>query len=900
MKIKVSDSFRRLMSRVDCKIIISEAWLGETDQDFTPNKNSLIQIPANGIWEEETTTLKVLVIIPEENIVDSNDQRQEFGAIYFFSSINSDEPAFVLYDLDEPLSLGRNLINIEFSDIQARIEMVDTSEDTKFLETFGQNPGKSIYLTNNESALVAKNTYYVFWRVETTNDDTTDLPILDPNGKLITENYTYKTYSNLRISCPGLTRTSTPPARFGLSDDGGVVPITGIADFTEYKVFGGVITETISGEITIEDIPGSEIIYISGHNDLGQEVGEAFNIFTPNNYSSMIEYKKNDYPGSYGADGIFGLRVRYYDVKEQRPVTLDSINQIKLVRRDVSDNWFILDKSSRFIENTEEFGEVPVFMFPYDTSGNEYLIIRTKFLDPIVDPSQIIVTNENDILNNLFRVNISLSPYTDENGTYFVDIYVRLSALTTNTSTTDWAPILNNTSTLLYTKVSYGDYFSVFYLIQKPNIIGSLKLVDQSGTRVNQIRMGNNETSLSYYVVCDAEEDPGTDFYNRPVWKVIEYPTGLSFVSDNGYLSPEVRPSYSPNNRLTVNYPTSSTTAQNIYLSDIKLARIKESGISEDLMTTTNWRFLVDIAQINVGFMKYGRNIDFSTPTSLDINGIGLYELSIRSNCRFTLTTTDQGISFRNLGDSSSSSLIESPSYNDTRYLDGRYFKYWVQVGIITESSPVSRGPISITLAEEDRTVSRDININQPLVSDSIYKLKLDGTPYSDGSWELTNDEIPHERYSWVKRYSRESTNSLEVSSFNIGTVYYKGDVVKYYLNSPSWDSSVTYLTDDIVYFQGDWWKSLHSSNINTPSFDSVSWICITKYFICVNQFTPNILGDSYTYPMEYSPTEGYTVHSSYWQEIMAVNDFDNLSSIVTNIHSSSMYGRIYTMVRPP
>ena len=906
MKIKVSDSFSKLMNRVDCKIIISEAWLGETDQGFTPNKNDLIQIPANGIWEEENTTLKVLVIIPDEHIINSDDQRQEYGAIYFFSSTDSDEPAFILYDLDEPLSLGRNLINIEFSEVKARIKMTDTSEDTIFLETFGQNPGKNIYLTGNESSLVTKNTYYVFWRKKTTDDDTTDLPILDTTGKLITNNYTYKVYSNLRISCQGLTKTTIPHTRYGLSDDGGVVPITGIADFIEYKVFGGTITETIRGEITIEDIPGSEIVYISGHNDLGQEVSEAFNIFTANNYSSMIEYTKNEYPGSYGADGIFGLRINYYDIKEQKSIILNSVNQIKLVRRDLADDWYILEKSSRFVENTEDYGEVPVFMFPYDTSGSEYLIIRTRLLEPITDISQITVTNENEVLNNLFKVDISLSPFTSDDGTYFVDIIVQLSALTTNTDSVNWAPIINGISTLFYTKISYESYFSIIYLVQKPNIKGSLKLVDLSGNRINQIRMTDSEVSKSYYLVSDPEEDSDTDFDNRPAWKIIECPTGISFDEDSGYLSSSIRPSYSYENRLIVNYPTRSTTAQNIHLSDIKIARIKESGIPEDLMTTTNWRLLVDIAQINVGFMKYGRNISLSTvPFSLTTSGIGLYNLIINSNCQYTISSSDDGIYFRNFGDRIYSNTLNSPTYYDPRFANGEGFKHWVQVHVVKETTPTTRGPITIVATEEDRTVTKSIIIDQELVPDSIYKLHSDGEPFSNGTWNYTKKRedlpIPYEESSWVTRYSKESNETLAISTFNSNIIYSPGDIVKYSVNvnAPTWDPNVSYGGDQMVYYMGNWWISLQPLNQgNSPSFKKKTWwSCCSKYFVCVSQFTQFILGDPITTPLEVNTLSfGYTVHTAFWQEIAAIDNFNQLNTRIVSVHTAPMYesNRIY------
>lgn len=907
MKIKVSDSFSKLMNRVDCKIIISEAWLGETDQGFTPNKNDLIQIPANGIWEEENTTLKVLVIIPDEHIINSDDQRQEYGAIYFFSSTNSDEPSFILYDLDEPLSLGRNLINIEFSEVKARIKMTDTSEDTNFLETFGQNPGKNIYLTGDESSLVTKNTYYVFWRKKTTDDNTTDLPVLDTTGKLITNNYTYKVYSNLRISCQGLTKTTIPHTRYGLSDDGGVVPITGIADFIEYRVFGETITETIRGEITIEDIPGSEIVYLSGHNDLGQEVSEAFNIFTTNNYSSLIEYTKNEYPGSYGADGIFGLRINYYDIREQKSIIINSVNQIRLVRRDLADDWYILEKSSRFIENTEEYGEVPVFMFPYDTSGSEYLIIRTRLLEPITDISQITVSNENEVLNNLFNVDISLSPFTSDDGTYYVDIIVQLSALTTNTDPVNWAPIVNGTSTLFYTKISYESYFSIIYLVQKPNIKGSLKLVDLSGNRINQVRMTDSEVSKSYYLVSDPEEISGSDFDNRPAWKIIEYPTGISFDEDSGYLSSSIRPSYSYENRLIINYPTRSTTAQNIHLSDIKIARIKESGIPEDLITTTNWRLLVDIAQINIGFMKYGRNISLSTaPTSLTTSGIGLYNLTIYSNCQYTISSSDDGIYFRNYGDQVYSNILNSPTYYDPRFANGEGFKHWVQVHVVKENTPTTRGPITIVATEEDRTITKDIIIDQGLVSDSIYKLRLDGEPFSNGTWNYTkrkeNLPIPYEEFSWVTRFSKEDNESLVISTFNLNVIYSPGDVVKYSVNvnAPTWDPSVSYVEDQMVYYMGDWWISLKPLNQgNRPEFkEKTWWSCCNKYFVCVSQFTQFVLGDPITTPLEVNTSSfSYTVHTAFWQEIAAVDDFNQLNTRVVSVHTAPMYesDRVYS-----
>lgn len=896
MRIKVSSSFEELMKRVDCKVILKEAWLDKVYPSFDENTilqscHKDVRVSANGIWEEDTNLLKLLITIPESNIAKSNDEghpdafvTEEYGAIYFFSG---NEPAFVIYDTggtNLDLSLGRNLIDLEFpEDWKGRVELVDTSEDTKFLETFGQNPGKNIFVTGNEDALVSKETYYTYWRLEVTKDTTaTDLPLLDENGKLVTENYRYRTYSNLRIDCPGLTKTTTPHTKYGLSDNGGSIPILGYADFVEYRVFGNTITEVMRGTTTIDSIPSSEIVYISGHDDNGIVVDEVHNIFTPNNYSSMIDYTKNNNPGSYGADGIFGLRLTYYDVKEQKPVLVESGNQIKLVRRDRSADWFILRSSTHYLESTDEYGDVPVYLFPYNTSGTESFTIRTRFLEPITNTNQLQITFDNPILTDLFTVTPSLAPFVDINGTYYVDVLVNLKAKTENEDPEKWAPIIDDVSTLIQAKISYNEYFEVFYMVQCPKIEDSLKLVDNNGNRVDRIVLnpGSGSNKIVYVIADEETEDVG----DRNSWRIMSFPDGMTFNQQSGIISGQVE--HNPENTLQVFYRSDSTTAQDITPSqDIIITRLKEVGVAEDLETTTNWRVMVDIAQIHVGFMKYGKNISVNPAnTSISVKGIGLYELKIRSNCQFTLSTEDARYKFREQGRMQARSSLQSPSYNDPRYETLEYFNYWVQVETVNATQAITLSPIKILAKEGERTLEKTVSVTQSIVSSDIYKLKTDGNAYSDGEWNVTLGVINNNLRSgssyvpesWIKRGTSDT-----ITIYNETKTYKEGDIVKYYVNEPAasvYSSSTTYSSGTIVRWSDNWWKSLSGSNHgNTPTEGSGYWENVSQYFVSKNNGNRQNL-----------PQQGDS--SSWWYEIPSVQDYQELNNRLTNLNAASFY----------
>jgi len=919
MKIKVSSSFEGLIKRVDCKVILGACYLDKLDIasfDESTILNSIkkdVKISANGIWEEDTKKLKLLVIIPENKIAKENDEfvSEEYGAIYF-SSNETSEPAFVIYDTDEQgnqknleLSLGKNLIDIEFPpEFLGRIELVDTSDDTKFLETFGQNPGKNIFTTENEDALVSKETYYTYWLLETTNDkNSRDLPLLDDSGKLVAENYRYRVYSNLVISCSGLTRNTTPHTRYGLSDKGGTIPILGTCDFIEYSVFGNTIKEELRGTTTIDNIPSSEIVYLGGHNDSGYEVDLEHNIFNINNYSSLIDYIPNANPTSYGADGIFGLRLTYYDVKEGRSFVVNSENTIKLVRRERSDSWFVLRSTTHYIENTEDFGYVPVYLFPWQKEeGTESFVVRTKFLEPINDISQLQVTYENPELQNLFSVSLGLEPFVDTDGTYYVDVLVNLKAKTDNTDPRNWLPMVDEVSTLGYTKLSYGEYFEVFYMVQCPKIEDSLKLVDSEGNRISKIILNYGlNSNKSYYVVADEETD---DLGERNSWKVLKAPDGCTFSnSGSGLVSGRTQQSYSQENTLTTYYNENSQTAQDIIPEqDIIIARLKPAGISEDLSTTTNWRIMVDVATIHVAFTKIGRPISLSTnPSSrVNVNGIGLYELRVTSNCRFTISTIDTRYKLMKKGSLSSSSSIESPSYASTnKYLSGHgAFEFWVRVEKANATEAISLEQINVLAQEGDRSSEKNINVNQAIVSSNIYKLKQDGTNYSTGEWKIAlglekNNTLSGEQYvdtAWIKMKNT-------VSNYSATTTYKKGDVVKYniaYSDAVNYSSGSTYNNGDVVRYltTNDWWRSRVNSNNTRPGLDSTKWECITQYFLSQQNGNRNNL-----------PSEGNLSSNSWWFEIPSVSGFEELDQRATvkedaGLYQTSIRYKIGDMVR--
>lgn len=897
------------MKRVDCEVIIKEVWLDKYTEPIneatildSPKKD--VRVLANGIWEEDNQILKLLVCIPDNNIAKSNDEgnlnsfiAEEYRAIYFFSG---NEPAFVIYNEDLQkldLSLGRNLIDIEFPDEYiGRINLVDTTEDTIFLETFGQNPGKNLYLTGNEDALTSKETYYNYWRLVVTRDtSSTDLPLLDEYGKLITDNYRYRVYSNLRIDSPGLTKNTIPYTRYGLSDDGGIVPILGYADFIEYQVFGNNITEILRGVATIESIPSSEIVYISGHNDIGVAVDEVHNIFSINNYSSMIEYIKNESPDSYGADGIFGLRVSYYDVKQRRSVVIESENQIKLVRRNRSSNWYVLRSTTHYTEETQEFGNVPVFLLPYDTTGTESFTIRTKFLNPITSTSQLTLSFDDPILSDLFNIDLGLFPYVDPSGVYYVDILVTIKAKTINEDTINWAPIINNVSTLIMAKISYEEYYEVFYIVQCPKIVDSIKIVDSQGEKLDRIVLnygtGSNKT---VYIVADEESD---DLKGRTAWKVLSSPEGVSFPDRNsGTVSGHIQTSYNPENSLVVKYNSNSLTAQNIIPeNDIIIVRLNESGVGLDLNTTSNWRVMVNIAQVHIGLIKLGKPISLvSLPSSsIQIKGIGLYELKIRSNCRFTLSTIDSNYLFREKGSVRSSNQLESPLYDDQRYSsNSMYFEYWVVVKISNSTEAVTLNPIKITAVEGDRSSEKIINVTQNLVSSNIYKLKEDGSAYSSGEWEIF---LSRYNISSDTEWTRRSRSVI--ADYKSDSTYSEGDIVKYYVFNPtanSYNSSITYNNGDIVRYGGHWWSSTKSNNQgNLPQSSSSNWENVTQYFLSKSNGNRRNLDISSWW------------NSSWWDEIPSVQDFFELDQKITNLEftnfwDSTIQYEIGTIVRKP
>lgn len=893
MKIAVSSSFEQLMKRVDCEVFIVSCYLAKLDQNM-PEESSILSSPkkdveigACGIWEKDTKKLKLYVRIPEDSIADSTNinERQKYAAIYFFSSREDQGGAtFAIYDYsdnaynDLGLSIGRNLIDIDFPDeFVGRISLKDTSKDTEFLETFGQYPGKNIQITGDEDIIVSKKTYYQYWRLEVTKDrKTTDLPLLDEYGKMVVSNYRYRTYSNLIISTPSLLRNFNPPTRFGLSDSGGTVSILGTADFIEYSVWGDTIKEELRGKTTIDSIPGSEIVYVSGHDDFGNVVNESQNIFSIDNYSSLIDYSPKDTTSSYGADGIFELRVTYYDVKEKRPVTIVSENRIQLARRDKSDSWFIIDSSTEFTEYTEEFGNVPVYLFPYDTQGTEFFTIRTKFPVPISDLSQVQLFYEDPTIESLFSVSINLEPFVDQSGVYYVDIKVNLKALTENTNEKLWAPIIENASKLIYTKISYQDYFEVFYMVQCPKIEGeTLRLVDSLGNTVNEVVLnygaGSNKT---YYLVADPET---TDLGERNGWRIIRSPQGINYSRTAGLLSSSIQDSYAPENSVRISYAPNSDTAQDIILPDIIVARLKEQGISEDLENTSNWRIMVDIVQIHVGFRKIGETITVRVSNQIETGGIGLYGFTVKSNCRFTIKTEDTRYIFKEKWIGNNGNPLNSPSYSDSRYISGGNFEYWIQKNIVNSNSRTTLSPIIITAEEGDRQLTKTVVVNQDIVPFNINKLNENGE-YLPGSWGSvpTLDKlskvtsIPYKESDWIKQ-SEEKT----VSVWDPNTRYNKGDIVKWFVGYNTEFNGGDARLGRVYANKGEWWLCIVGTPQDTPSFSNNEYKNVTQMFISISD---NNLGNPITSDNQNT--------GAYWKEVSITNDLYTLNNRKINIAS--------------
>lgn len=910
MKIAVSSSFEQLMKRVDCEVFIVSCYLAKLDQNM-PEESSILSSPkkdveigACGIWEKDTKKLKLYVRIPEDSIADSTNinERQKYAAIYFFSSREDQGGAtFAIYDYsdnaynDLGLSIGRNLIDIDFPDeFVGRISLKDTSKDTEFLETFGQYPGKNIQITGDEDIIVSKKTYYQYWRLEVTKDrKTTDLPLLDEYGKMVVSNYRYRTYSNLIISTPSLLRNFNPPTRFGLSDSGGTVSILGTADFIEYSVWGDTIKEELRGRTTIDSIPGSEIVYVSGHDDFGNVVNELQNIFSIDNYSSLIDYSPKDTTSSYGADGIFELRVTYYDVKEKKPVTIVSENRIQLARRDKSDSWFIINSSTEFTEYTEEFGNVPVYLFPYDTQGTEFFTIRTKFPVPISDLSQVQLFYEDSAIESLFSVSINLEPFVDQSGVYYVDIKVNLKALTENTNEKLWAPIIENASKLIYTKISYQDYFEVFYMVQCPKIEGeTLKLVDSLGNTVNEVVLNYGaESNKTYYLVADPET---TDLGERNGWRIIRSSQGINYSRTAGLLSGSIQDSYAPENSVRISYAPNSDTAQDIILPDIIVARLKEQGISEDLENTSNWRVMVDIVQIHVGFRKIGRTITVRVSNQLETGGIGLYGFTVKSNCRFTIKTDDTRYIFKEKWIGNNGNPLNSPSYSDSRYMSGGNFEYWIQKNIVNSNSRTTLNPIIITAEEGDRQLTKTVVVNQDIVPFNINKLNNDGVEYLPGSWEsvptldkLTKvTSIPYKESDWIKQ-----SEEKQVLVWDSNTRYKKGDIVKWFVGystefngiairgnvySTLANSGWSYTTSAN---ENEWWYCIEggqSTSDPPPSFSNNKYKNVTQMFISVSD---DNLGNPITSDNQNTGT--------YWKEISITGNLYTLNNKKINLATS-------------
>ena len=197
------------------------------------------------------------------------------------------------------INQDRNIIIVSFPEnTKANIIPYTVEKDTKFLETFGVDPGINIFLNSDEESLVSRDSFYKYLRVYTGDLQNFQTPYIDSSGKEIKRNYIYRDYKKLNIDCAGLFRYSTPNTKPKLNRDGGLINIYGNAEYDEYILLGDELKYIGKGIEPINNIPNVDVEF-SGSGTL-KNVKLDTNTINIEEDSAKFSTEVNKFRISYG------------------------------------------------------------------------------------------------------------------------------------------------------------------------------------------------------------------------------------------------------------------------------------------------------------------------------------------------------------------------------------------------------------------------------------------------------------------------------------------------------------------------------------------------------------------------------------------------------------------------
>ena len=505
------------------------------------NKHSEIQ----GFWEPNTNSLKLRIDLPEEFLKASN----EINIIRFYDT--SKELVFLvisdtdLNSLNSSLSQTRNLFNIPIKDVQASIEVVNTSDDSKFLKSYGADLGSNIYrLDNDGNVMITKESFYKMFSIRDMEDTElyvqNDTPTLDKFGRKINHNYTYRIYKNLNIFCSGLDTNCWIPTKFDLyrrdgsrlEDDpipsidfciNGGIRLYGTADYEEYQVLGETETKIGTGTATIESIPGLKF-------DEVENTGISYNI----NYKNLtFDYIK---PEETDPDMNAAVILKASLINSDGSIIESA--PIRFYQGGRTDEWKLISKTTTYFETVNRV-DIPVFLFKYNadlyeegrksTSSYRHRI-RISTTLKIERPEDLIITFENERLEKYFNIKCGLTKIYDDLDDTIVKqtiIDVTLSAKQRNNNTAQWWPVNEKGESTLYkATIGYDNYSTDFYMVQSPKVKGlSLYEFNPVGayfSPIQSIEFTSIERSKVYWMMADEKTLPTVQSWWRSSY--IEYP----------------------------------------------------------------------------------------------------------------------------------------------------------------------------------------------------------------------------------------------------------------------------------------------------------------------------------------------------------------------------------------
>lgn len=513
-------------------------------ESFTTKYSNEMQ----GFWESTKKILKLRIDLPESFIEAPN----EINIIRFYD-ISSNLAFLVIMDkslssLNSSLSQTRNLFNIPLENTQASIEVVNTNEDFKFLKSYGAVLGDNLYkLDNKGNVVITKESFYKMFSVKDMEDTEfyvkNDNPSLDEFGKKINHNYTYRVYKNLNIFCDGLDSNCEIPTKFDLyrrdgsrlKDDPisdfdfrltGGIRLYGTADYDEYQVIGDAEGYIGTGTAPIESIPGLVFEEI-------ENTGLSYNI----NYKKLtFEYKK---PEEDDLDMNAAVVLRASLMNPNGGIV--NSPTIRFYQGSRTDEWKLISKSTTYFETVDRV-DLPVFLFKYNadlayTEPNNRKPVASRIHKfsisttlKIEKPEDIIITFENNRLNDYFDVKCTLSKVYDDLDDTIVKrttINVKLYAKQRNNGDSKWWPLNEKGESTLYkATVGYDKYSTDFYMVQSPKVKGlglyEFNPVGAYFSPIQSIEFSPIEESKVYWMLADEKVIPEA----QPWWRssYIEYP----------------------------------------------------------------------------------------------------------------------------------------------------------------------------------------------------------------------------------------------------------------------------------------------------------------------------------------------------------------------------------------